>query len=182
MCVATPVIEAPPVVVEYVQPDPVIEYAAPASAVTYAALVPVIESIASAPALKATHLVSQEHVQQYAVKQIVDAAPARVIEHAAPMPLDVYDATLMEILDDFHQAMKQIPDLPPRPSTLEQSASFSSACAAPIPVDDWEGAAEELVRQEELETKSAAKKAKQGKHKHCSMDGLRDGNRLPGAV
>ena len=90
-----------------------------------------IESIAPAPAVEATHLVSQEHVQQHAAEQIVDAAPARVIEHAAPMPLDVYDATLMGTLDDFHQAMKQIPDLPPRPSTLGQSASVSSACAAP---------------------------------------------------
>ena len=174
------VVEALPVVVEYVQPDPVIEYAAPASAVTYAALAPVIECIAPAPAVEATHLVSQEHVQQYAVEQIVDAAPARVIEHAAPMPLDVYEATLMGILDDFHQAMKQIPDLPPRPSTLEQSASVSSACAAPIPVDDWVGAAEEPVKQEELETKPVAKK--KGKHKRWSMDGVRDGNRMPGAV
>ena len=98
------------------------------------------------------------------------------------MPLDVYDATLTGILEDFRLAMTQILDLPPHPSTLEQSASASSACAAPTPVDDWERAADELVREEEFETKHATKKARKGKHKRWSVDDVRDGNRLPGVV
>ena len=62
-------------------------------------------------------------------------------------------------LADFHQAVKQISD-----------------------VDGWEGAVEELVRKEELETKTAAKEVMKGKHKRRSVDCLRDGNRPPGAV
>ena len=98
------------------------------------------------------------------------------------MPLDVYDATLIGILEDFRLAMTQIPDLPPHPSTLEQSASASSACTAPTPVDDWERLADELVRQEEFETKHPTKKARKGKHKRWSVDDVRVGNRLPGVV
>ena len=45
MCVMTPVVEAPSVVVEHVQPVPVADYAAPASAMTLAALAPVVEDI-----------------------------------------------------------------------------------------------------------------------------------------
>ena len=75
------------------------------------------------------------------------------------------DATLMEILDDFHQSMKRNPDLPPHLSTLEPSASSSSACAARTPVDDWERTVEELVSKEEIEVRPATKKARKGQHK-----------------
>ena len=51
--VTTPVAAAPPVVVEYVQPDPVIEYAVPASSVT-ATPVPAVEHDAPAPAVTYT--------------------------------------------------------------------------------------------------------------------------------
>ena len=100
----TPMIEAPLLPPgNHVQPDPVVEYAAPASAVTFAALAPVVDCIGPAPAVEATHLVSHEHNQQCTVEQIVDPASLRVIEHVAPMPLDVFEASLMEILDDLHQ-------------------------------------------------------------------------------
>ena len=101
MCMTTPMIEAPSPG-DHVQPDPVVAYA-PASAVTYAALAPVVDCIGPAPAAEATHLVSHAHDQQCTVEQIVDPASLRVIEHVAPMPLDVYEASLMEILDDHHQ-------------------------------------------------------------------------------
>ena len=68
-----------------------IEDAAPASAMTHAAMAPVPECIAPAPTVEATQFVS------------------------GLMPLDVYDATLVEIFDDVHQSMKRIHDLPPGP-------------------------------------------------------------------
>ena len=49
---------------------------------THAALAPVAECIAVAPAVEATQLVSQEQSKRCTVEQVVDAAPACVIERA----------------------------------------------------------------------------------------------------
>ena len=81
------------------------------------------------------------------------------------MPLDAHDAALMGILDDFHQAVKQLPEVPPHPAVVELSAPASSACAARPPVDDWERSAEELLQEEELAPKPTTMKAEKGKHK-----------------
>ena len=86
--------------------------------------------------METTDLLSHERILHHTVEQNVDAAPARVLEQLAPMPLDAYDAALMGILDDFHQAVKQLLEVPPRPSVVEHSAPASSACAARPPVDD----------------------------------------------
>ena len=85
--------------------------------------------MAPAPAVEATHVVSHEHSQQCTVEQIVDLASARVIEHVAPVPLDVDDATLMEILDDLHQAMKRIDTYMP----LRDRARYPTARDAEVP-------------------------------------------------
>ena len=91
----------------------------------------------------------------------VDAVRARATEHVAQMPLDVYDATLMRILNDFHQSVQRLPDVPP----LVHSASTL--------VGDWEHSAHELLLEEERATSStraapsqpATKRAKKGNHK-----------------
>ena len=62
MCVTTPVVIAPPVVVEDVQPAPVVEHAAPAPAVTYAA--PALFFEHAAPLPVDGQLVPQERLQQ----------------------------------------------------------------------------------------------------------------------
>merc|ERR1712136_593623 len=67
MFVTAPALEAPPVVVEYVQPTPVVEHVAPAPAVTYAPVAP-------APVVHAP----------------VAAAP--VVEYVAPAPTVAYAA------------------------------------------------------------------------------------------
>ena len=69
MFVTTPVVKAPCVVVENVQPALVVEYVAPAPAVSYAALAS-----------------SVEHVTPTTV--VPYAAPAPVFKHTAPVPVD----------------------------------------------------------------------------------------------
>ena len=112
--------------VTYAAPAPVAEYFAPAPTVSYAAPAPVIEHVAAVS------------VDEYsAPAPAVDTKPARVIEHVAPIPLDVYDASMMQVLGAVHQSVNQIPDVLVFDSMVEHSASSSSACAAPAPVDGW---------------------------------------------
>ena len=99
------------------------------------------------------------------------------------IPLNVYDASMMQVLDAVHQSVNQIPDVLVFDSMVEHNASSSSACAAPAPVDDWsmmsrrrlqldrkaqealaDRAAAELLAEEAAD-KPAATMAKKGKHK-----------------
>ena len=104
-------------VVDYIAPVPSVraEHAhvdvciAPALAVAYTAQPPVDECNASDPAVSY-------------------APPSRVIEHEAPISANDYHASMLDIIETFHQPVGQIPDVP----TL---ASSSSACAAPAPGD-----------------------------------------------
>ena len=152
--------------VTHAEQTPVVEHSIPAPAVSYAvsyaAPTPVVVNTAPAPAMTYTEhaLVDEYTVSLPAVScallSPVDEAIARVREYGASVPLDVYDASLGTILDDFHQSMQRITYR----TKLELCASSSSACAASSPVSDWERAAEDLVRQDELETKPV-----EGKHK-----------------
>ena len=120
----TPVVEHSALLVEFIVP--VVEHIAPvlsvraehadvdvcialAPAMAYTAQAPVVECNASDPAVSY-------------------AAPSRVIEHEAPISAHDYHASMLDIIETFHQPVGQIPDVP----TL---ASSSSACAAPAPVD-----------------------------------------------
>ena len=84
MCVTTPVVEGPSVVVEHVQPDPVTAYAAQASAVALAALAPVVEDIVPTPAV--TYAAEQAPVGDF-------SAPAPAVSYAALALVDEYIAS-----------------------------------------------------------------------------------------
>ena len=167
--------------VDHVQPDTLTEFPAPAPAVSDAALAPVVDCTAPAPAVETTHLLSHERILHHTVEQNVDVAPARVLEHLAPRPLDAYDAALMGILDDFHQAVKRLLEVPPHPSVVEHSASASSACSARPPVDDWNVQLRSSHRKKSSRQSPPPRRPRRA-NTSAEVNGVRDGNRLPGAV
>ena len=151
-------IAPPRAVTDAAEQAPLVDDVAPAPAVSFAALTPVIEHIAPVVehiALVVEHIApapsvhaEQSHVDvciapapamAYTAQAPVDeciaqepavsyAAPARVIESAAPISADDCHASMLHIIETFHQSVRQIPDDP-------ALASTSSACAAPAPVD-----------------------------------------------
>ena len=106
------------------------------------------------------------------------APPSRVIEHEAPISANDYHASMLDIIETFHQPVGQIPDVP----TL---ASSSSACAAPAPGDrlQLDREAQELLAHraaaellaEDAAGSPIAKKVKKGKRIKKGVDGVRDG-------
>ena len=82
MHVTTPVVEVPPVVVEYVQPDSVVDASAPAPTVTYTAQSPL--PAVPAPPLRDTAPAVVEFVNPAVAGTYV--APAPVVDCIAPAP------------------------------------------------------------------------------------------------
>ena len=107
MCVATPVVEAPSVVVEHVQPVPMTEYAAPASAIAFAALAPVAEDIAPPPAVTCA---AQASVDEYSAPapDVSYTALAPVVEHIAPAPADTSSTPVLIVEQSVDDLLSHI--------------------------------------------------------------------------
>ena len=159
MCVTTPVVEAPSVVLEHVQPVLVAEYAAPASAMTFAGQASVVDCIAPALAVAYT---AQARVDDYIAPQplVTNTVPAPVAEYTAPVPVVTYT-------EEWAAHVRSLDREPVTERvTLRREAHEAAA----------DRAAAELLAEE-----AAAKPAANGKHKKSVVDGGRDGNHRPGA-
>ena len=161
-----PVVHATPApAVKYVAPAPVTEYVTPLRALGFTNVVNLHVSLTTDDEIvdvPAPEIVEEILEVLPALVQAVHAAPARVIEHAAPMPLDEYDASMMQILESFHHSVKQIGDVPDLASTDHHSASASSALREAQETMTERAAAEFFAEEE---AKPATKKAQQRKHK-----------------
>ena len=95
MFATAPMVDPPPVVVEYIQPTPVVEYVAPAPEVTYAALAPVVEHVRQA---ENSDIIGPNE------KRTVRISPADcegVIEELSKAMEEGFSAVLDEYIENF---------------------------------------------------------------------------------
>ena len=122
-------------------------------------------------------------VDEYSASaQAAHAAPARAIEHVAPISVDDCHISMLHVVESFQHSVRQIADVLALATMTEHSSSSSSALR-----QDQEAHAERAAEHLLREDYAAAKPAKKAKKKKAStngksVDGHRDGNRLPEAA